>query len=534
MLKNLVLIINARQDFIRHSGEYQKKNASILNTLFESISDTYIPLLNMFESLERDEITCRLGLVLPPVLCNLLSDEKIHQLYIQWLENKIELGKQEKLRNEQNQKIAALVDGEIQRLSQLKNDFAEKYQCNLIKAFSDSMHKGYVELLATCGTDIFMPYYSDMKEIISAQIETGLHSYKEFFGEVPEGFWIPELGFFPGVEKLIRAYGYSYTVLETRSMLLAEEVPSVGIFYPVRSENSLVLFGRDAESDDEIFSEDGFINNSIYRNENADIGFNLDMNALQPFMAEDSVRYTTGFKYWNKDYTDPSDYSEDEVYDEEAAKLQAMKDAEAFVTAKMTRLEKAAELLSDKDFVSLVCTLDADKLRQNWHEAIFWLESVFRCSEKQSLNITTCDRLLENQYSLDKFLPYYSSVQGTGYGETLLSSKNCWMMRHIKKACQRMIDLSDRFPTDTGLKNRLLNLGAKELMIAQSLNLAKAIENDENPEYTVRRFKASIDAFTAVFDSLGSNTVSTEWLTNLEVEDSIFPWMNYRIFAQKR
>lgn len=108
------------------------------------------------------------------------------------------------------------------------------------------------------------------------------------------------------------------------------------------------------------------------------------------------------------------------------------------------------------------------------------------------------------------------------------------MMRYIRKACERMIDLADRFPNDTGLKTRLLNLGAIELMLAQSSNLAKTIEDGEFPEFAERRFRESITAFTAVFDSLGSNTVSTEWLTIQESRDSIFPWMNYRIFSKKR
>ena len=56
----------------------------------------------------------------------------------------------------------------------------------------------------------------------------------------------------------------------------------------------------------------------------------------------------------------------------------------------------------------------------------------------------------------------------------------------------------------------------------------------EGEMFAEKRFKESIAAFTAVFDSLGSNTVSTEWLTKLEARDSIFPWMNYRIFTKKR
>jgi 1,4-alpha-glucan branching enzyme len=44
MLKNLVFIVKARQDFIRYSGDEKKKNAPLLNSLFESISEIYIPL----------------------------------------------------------------------------------------------------------------------------------------------------------------------------------------------------------------------------------------------------------------------------------------------------------------------------------------------------------------------------------------------------------------------------------------------------------------------------------------------------------
>ena len=59
------------------------------------------------------------------------------------------------------------------------------------------------------------------------------------------------------------------------------------------------------------------------------------------------------------------------------------------------------------------------------------------------------------------------------------------------------------------------------------------IDNDDSPDFAQRRFKDSIIAFTMVFDALGSNTVSTEWLTKLESKESIFPWMNYRIFSKK-
>ena len=104
----------------------------------------------------------------------------------------------------------------------------------------------------------------------------------------------------------------------------------------------------------------------------------------------------------------------------------------------------------------------------------------------------------------------------------------------IRKACERIVDLAGRFPDDSGLKVRLLNLGSRELMLAQSSEWAKMIETDQFAEYAEKAFKDSIISFTAVFDALGSNTVSTEWLCNLEKEHPIFPWMNFRIFSKKK
>ena len=130
--------------------------------------------------------------------------------------------------------------------------------------------------------------------------------------------------------------------------------------------------------------------------------------------------------------------------------------------------------------------------------------------------------------------PYPGAAQGNSYGEDLLDNSNDWMIRYTRKMCERMVDLSDRFPNETGLKVRLLDLGAKELMMAQSGEWAQMIHDGLFPEYAARRFKESIKSFMIVFDALGSNTVSTEWLTKLEKEHLLFPWMNFRMFSPKK
>lgn len=539
--KKLVLLLNANQEYIRHLQEEDvKKYAPEINRLFEAITDTYIPLLWMFERLDSELIPYNLQLVLPPVLCTLLEDTVVQAQYVEWLTRAELFCTKETKRVAKNKKLQTLASARLETIKKCKADFTERYGMRVIPQFAQYQKAGKIEIMATCGTDIFMPFYKDMKEILSAQVETGLLAYKNFFGEVPDGFWLPELGYAEGVESVVRAYGFNYTVLDPRSTMLAKELPEDGIFYPCRFYNSLAVFTAKKIEDKVIFDEDdGFAVNPAYRNENRDAAFDLPAKDLVPFIDNGTARYASGCKYFNRSNDAQNDFAvipvnESEIYSPEQAFEQIQKDAEFFVSSISNELNKASELAKNDDFVCETVLLDLDNLRKNWSEGLQWIETVLRKAAASDFEVTTCKSLLKNQYNLQKIVPYYASNLGAGYGENLLSNKNCWMMRYVKKASERMVDLADRFPTDTGLKARLLDLAAKELMIAQDSGWAKMLDEDISPEYVKKIFTESIHAFTMVFDSLGSNTVSTEWLTNLEAEHPLFPWMNYRIFSKKQ
>lgn len=537
--RNLILVLNANHEYIRHTGEDEVKYASQMNSFFESITDTYLPLLKMFETLENDNIQFSLSIVFSPSVCTMLEDSVIQKQYIEWLENHILLGKKEIERCKNNPLLLNNAKLVLEKFQEAKIQFLS-YDQKLLKKFREYQKKGVLEILATTGTPVFLPHYSDMEEILNAQVETGLYAYRYFFNEIPDGFWLPELGYAEGIEKVLRSYGMTYTILDSRSFLFSQEEPVNGIFSPCRFENSLVCFSRDFKADRMIFDEDGYCSNSVYRNINHDIGFYLPSENLSPCNFQSNHRCSTGFSYWNKNTEDydvddfaSENFDAESIYDVEAAFSQCKTDAENFVSRIINRLTKAEEILYAEQNLNIICTIDLESFRKNWNEGIFFLENVFRCGSWQQLNFSQCRRQTENPYQLQKIKPYYGSVNGAGYGEELLSNRNSWMMRYVRKASQRMVDLSERFSSDTGLKSRLLNLGARELLLAQSTGWAKMIQENLNSDYAEYRFKKSISDFTSVFDALGSNTVSTEWLTHLEMEHQIFPWMNYRIFCRK-
>jgi 1,4-alpha-glucan branching enzyme len=482
----------------------------------------------MFEALDRDNIPFRVGMVFSPTLCALLADPLVQQQYIDWLDKVILLGQTELAALGKDSREYALAKNYLNDARQNKDAFIDEYHCDILAGFDRFIRMGNIEVLATCATYAFLPHYADMPEVCNAQIEVGLSSHKNFFSLAPEGFWLPYLGYSPGIEKTLKAYGLNYTILDTHGLLFGNPLPEKGIFSPVRSaENSFAFFARDGATFDDEHSADNFMNNPLYRNQNRDIVFEKNEEAISQFLGK-GARVPSGYKYWANDDTRAG------FYNPKAAREQAKRDAVLFFTQKKERFTEAAKICPDSE-LSLVCTLNARMLGELWYEGIWWLEEVLRTASADSeIALETTEALLSEQFSLQKLNPYLSATCGAGYGENLLDNNNAWLIRYARKACDRMVDLAGRFSGERGLKVRMLNLAAKEVLLAQASDWPKMLHAWRSPEYAEECFKESILAFTTVFDSLGSNTMSTEWLTNMEKKHPLFPWLNYRVFSKKR
>lgn len=517
--KALVLNIVAHQSYIRHiDGENVSKNA----ILFNAISDTYLPLLNMFANLEAEGIPFKVNMVMTPTLCSLLSDPVVQEQYIEWLDSTIKLGEAEVARLPDGSAEKALAEKCLKQAQSNKTNFQETFNQDIISSIVYYVKHGYIELMATAATYAFFPHYADIPEAIQAQIETGLRIHKQYFGLAPEGFWLPYMAYTPGLENIIRSYGFNYTILEKQGLLFAEPKPECGVFSPVRCKNALAIFARETDGMEKVIA------NGVYRNQEKDIGFEAEESYLTENFNDWNVRVPTGYRYWNQTS------QESAFYDEEAASAQVRKDAEEFIAVQADKLSKAACLCPEKD-VSIVCSFDAAMFGGSWHEGIMWLEQVIRQIDAQdAIELCTCSDLLDKQFQLQQIVPFTSVSGETGYGEGFLDSSNAWMLRYSRKATERMIDLAARFSDDTGLKARSLNLAAKEVLLAQSGDWADMIHEGLHPDYAEYRFKESISAFSTIYDSLGSNSISTEWLTRMEKEHQLFPNMNYHVFSTKK
>ena len=131
--KSLILHFVAHKAYIKI---FEDKNFSKNQILFYSISQVYMPLLNMFANLESDGIPFKMGLTLSPTLCAQLSTPIMQQNYINWLDKLIELGEAEVTRTENDAEKNELAKAYLKNVNRDKRDFVETFNQDLLARFS--------------------------------------------------------------------------------------------------------------------------------------------------------------------------------------------------------------------------------------------------------------------------------------------------------------------------------------------------------------------------------------------------------------
>jgi len=88
----LSLVLHAHLPFVRHP-EHEKFLEE--SWLFEAVTETYIPLLQIMEGWRRDGMVAPLTLSLSPPLCAMLRDALLRNRYERHLNGLIELAEKE-------------------------------------------------------------------------------------------------------------------------------------------------------------------------------------------------------------------------------------------------------------------------------------------------------------------------------------------------------------------------------------------------------------------------------------------------------
>lgn len=522
-MTHLMLVMHAHLPFVRHP-EYDRFLEE--NWLFEALSETYIPLLDTFNRLLEDDVPFKLTFSISPTLTAMLEDELLADRYVQHLDRCIELGEKEVERTKRDADFAPLAKFYLDRYRHSKRVFEEVYQRRILRGFDYLDKKGRLELITTAGTHPFLPNYRHFPQVVSAQMELGVDSHSAVFGKAPRGIWLPECGYYEGVEEIVKDNGLDYFFSAAHGVLFGDQLPKYGTYAPVKTRNGVAVFPRDLFTANLVWSSDeGYPGDPLYRDFYRDIGHDLSLSYIAPYIHDDNIRVNTGFKYYA--ITDKSD---DKVpYKPELADERLREHAKHFVDSQ----ERLSAQLSDLMDVEPVMTspYDAELFGHWWFEGPRWLEAVIRevAGRDNGLRMSTPSCYLKSQSPEQVLQPAFASWGNKGYSEVWLDGTNDWIYRHTHKAIERMAELIERFPNETGLKRRALNQAAREILLSQSSDWPFIMNARTVVPYATSRVREHLANFNRIYDALSGGQMGTEWLTRLEKKNNIFPNLDYRL-----
>lgn len=527
----LALVLNAHLPFVRKPEfpEFFEER-----WLFEALSETYLPLLRLFKKLESDSIPFKLSLAISPTLLSMLSDKLLADRYVKYLQKQIELGEREKERLSGDPVFAPLAAMYHSLYVRNLGDFETLYSREILPAFDYYYKKGKIEILTSGATHAFLPLYQDVPEALLAQIETAIVAHRSVFGKNPQGFWLPQLGWYPALGKIFREYNIKYTIVTTRGALLGNPTPLFGSFSPVTTSDGLNVFIRDAGATKAVWSEtEGYPADPVYRDFYRDIGYDLDSALVKPYLGDSVEHGFTGFKYWA--VTGRTDQKR--PYEPGAAAAKVLEHAHAFLEERKTTARAASFLMKERKPL-IVCPYDAELFGHWWFEGPLFLEALFRTAARkhgpEELEFVTLAEYLRHNPENPHSNPEFSSWGEGGYAEVWLDGSNDWVHRHSHKVLERMVELAERFPNESGLRERILNQGAREALLAMSSDWPLLLRSGKSSGFAQQQIVEAVKNFNRIYEMLCANTVDTEWLTTLEKRDNLFPAINYRIFAPKR
>ncbi len=516
-------MLHAHLPFVYHPEE---ENLLEERWLFEAISETYIPLIQMFEHLVRDEVPFKITMSMTPPLISMLKSSLLQERYIQYLNRSIELAEKELDRTGNEPHFHGISLMYYRRLLEAKELFCDRYKQDIVNAFKAFQEIGCLEIVTCCATHGFLPIIGVNEQVSKAQIHLAVDHYIENFECKPKGIWLAECGYVHGVDEILKDAGLNYFFVDAHGILHAEPRPRYDVYAPLFCPSGVAAFGRDEESSRQVWSsKEGYPGDPDYREYYKDIGYELDFDYIKPYIHPEGIRVNTGLKYWR--ITGKSEYKE--AYRPDWAQKKAAEHAADFLHKRIQQVEYLSGHMDRTPIIT--APYDAELFGHWWFEGPMWLDFLIRKTayDQDTITLATPSEYLKENPTNQVSVPAISSWGHKGFNEFWLNEKNDWVYRHLQMAGVRMTELANKYSSylDKGSEDkvvkRALNQAARELLLAESSDWPFIMSADTMVPYACKRIKQHIGRFTHIYDDLSRGEIDEQWLNEVERRDEIFP-----------
>jgi len=526
---HVLIVLHAHLPYVHHP-EYDRFLEE--RWLFEAITDSYIPLIKFFDQLLSEGLRFRITLSVSPTLCAMLEDTLLGERYARHLEMCLRLADAEIVRTRANPGMNRLALMYRTLFEEARQVFHERCQTRLLPVFMVYADTCMVELITCAATHGYLPGLLSDPAAVRAQIFAAVEEFERLFQRRPKGLWLPECGYYPGLDTILADAGLRYTFLDAHGVEHATPKPLFGVNAPIYCPSGVAVFARSPVTSKLVWSHRvGYPSDPSYREFHRDIGFDLDQSYLEPYQYATGVRCATGIKYHRVTGPGP----EKHLYDPDQGRETARRHARDFVGRCRDQIQRAAQGMPIAP--ALVSMYDAELFGHWWFEGPQWLHFVLRelCQKDQEIVLGTPYQYLQSYPVQQRAIPSPSSWGRDGTSEQWINSKTEWIFGPLHEASRRMSRavLRARGERLTPLAERLLRQAGRELLLAQASDWPFAITNGTTAQYAQRRFLDHLNRCHVLLEDLEKGNGDVDRLGALEFMDAILPELDWRHFASQ-
>lgn len=513
----LYLLLHAHLPFVRnpHYDRFFEEN-----WFFEALTETYLPLVQALSRLAEKGVPGCLNLSVSPTLLAMLSDELLREKYSRHLQKLRELASKElKLLSNDAERLE-IAKFYAARICELSDMWENRLHRDPLSAFSSLERRGKLNLLTCVGTHPFLPAYQSEPEAIRLQLRLTVEAFQKAFDRAPKGVWLPECGYFDGLDAYLAEAGLKYFFMETHGILLSSPVPRFGVFSPVRTPAGLLALGREQSSSVEVWSrERGYPGHPDYREFYRDISREREREYLGGYFFAEDAPIDSGFKYYRI-----TGGEKKKLYRPWLAMNLAREHARLFVANReRTAVELAPQMDSRRPCI--LCPYDAELFGHWWFEGPQFIESVFEhAAASAAISLSPVDALSPDPFDVDVHRPIFSSWGENGFASVWVNPEvdfiypKFFRMFGVFKKCRATAHR-------TKFQNRLLAQMVRELTLFQSSDWAFMIHNHSAADYAKKRLAEHERDFMKLAAMFAGDFVDETLLAEIENRDNVFPWI---------
>jgi len=519
----LHFILNAHLPYMYHPGDPHHFEQ---RWLFESICESYIPLIETIRNAAARGAQPHLTLSLSPPLCAMLADGRLLQGFHSYLLNQIDLARHEVRKNSKDPSLLPLSQWYLDRYQHVLRFFSEDLQGNLITALTSLSAEGLVTVIPSSATHAYLPLLEDLPEALYAQIRGGIEIFRELTGISPSGFWLPECGYTGGLERILKRSGISYSFLDGHGLVFGKPCPSRSVYRPVLGPTGIMWYGRDIQASQLIWSaESGYPAHGAYRDFYDDLVYALSEHEVRRFIHPGMLPITSGIKYRSIRGVQGNGY-----YDPHSARKQTALHAGHFMNEVSMIIRKVSAAKISKPVITVA--FDAELFGHWWYEGCFWLDELFTLAARQkNVSMTTAERIPMQDIPLEMIVPEPSSWGEGGYSETWLNEMNDTLYRTITGTTAGVIALVKEYAPDASpgsATERALDMAVREMLMLQSSDWSFLLSKGISETYVSKRTGVHEERIRQISGMLRDGKIQNAFLDSIVKESGRFARTDHR------